>query len=113
MDHVHGGSTASLTRTDSHSIVKDSAAQTMKAFWDVLVEASSPSPAEENIPNTRAFLSHTFQWTAIRCRHVSGQVTHMGERLAALGGRSLPHAQDDALADARWIMDQLGASARR
>lgn len=102
-----------LAHVQAQLMDQDCAAQMVEAFWDVPDEAGLPSPADEKIPNTRAFVSHTFQWMAIRCRHVSGQVTRMGERLAALGGRSLPHAQDDVLADARWIMDQLGASARR
>ena len=91
---------------------QNSASQIVQAFWDLPVRASAPSPRYSNIPNRNAFISHTFQWTAIRCPHVSGQVARLGERVTALGDRSLLHVQAEPIEDARWIMDQLGIVPR-
>lgn len=91
---------------------QNSARRIAQAFWDLPVRASVPSAGFSNIPNRNAFVSHTFQWTAIRCQHVSGQVARLRERARALGDRSLPHVQAETIEDARWIMDQLGIVPR-
>lgn len=91
---------------------QNSARRIAQAFWDLPVRASVPSAGFSNIPNRNAFVSHTFQWTAIRCQHVSGQVARLRERTRALGDRSLPHVQAETIEDARWIMDQLGIVPR-
>lgn len=90
---------------------KTSADDMTLAFWILPSETNSPSPRKEEVPDTSAFVSHTFQWSAVRCTHVSGQVTRLGETLSALGGQSLPHAEGDAIADASWIMNQVTAAA--
>ncbi|WBX93167.1 hypothetical protein [Pseudoxanthomonas mexicana] len=100
-----------LAHAQAQLMGKTSANDMTLAFWSLPSETNSPSPRKEEIPDTSAFVSHTFQWSAVRCSHVSGQVTRLGETLSALGGRSLPHADGDAIADASWIMNQITAAA--
>lgn len=92
---------------------KTSASEMLLAFWDLPSESRSPSRPSGQIPDTSAFVSHTFQWSAVHCCHVGNQVMRLGESLSISGRRSLRHVQSDVIADARWIMDQLGICARR
>ncbi|WP_334179879.1 hypothetical protein [Pseudoxanthomonas sp.] len=92
---------------------KTSANGMMLAFWNLPAEVRSPSLRKEEIPDTCAFASHTFQWSAVRCSYVGGQVTRLGEALSALEDRTLRHVEGDAIADASWIMNQITAADRR
>lgn len=92
---------------------KTSASEMLLAFWDIPSTIRSPRTRSEHTYDTSAFVSHTFQWSAVHCRHVGNQVMSLGQSLSTSGRRSLSHVQSDVIADARWIMDQLGVSARR
>ncbi|MEA9557622.1 hypothetical protein VC273_17475 [Xanthomonas nasturtii] len=92
---------------------KTSASEMLLAFWDIPSKIRSPRPRSEHTHDTTAFVSHTFQWSAVHCRHIGDQVMSLGERLSTSGRRSLRHVQSDVIADAHWIMDQLGVSASR
>ncbi len=101
-----------LAHVQAQRMGKISAHEMMLAFWDLPLETQSPSPRREHISETRAFVSHTFQWSAVHCCHVSDQVMSLRERLSTSGRPSSRHVQSDVIADARWIMNQIGVSAR-
>ncbi|MBB4770763.1 MULTISPECIES: hypothetical protein [Xanthomonas] len=102
-----------LAHVQAQLMGKTSAHEMMLAFWDLPSETQSPGPRSEHISETRAFVSHIFQWSAVHCCHVSNQVMSLRERLSTAGRRSSHYVQSDVIADASWIMDQIGVAARR